>query len=186
MRFALFVFMLFLSAAGFAQQVDAVLSQARTQKGPLLDTLKELVSIESGSRDLEGLERIAQLIAERLKSLGGEVELVEPADVYKMEDTPQRIGRMVRGTFKGSGAKRTIALKVYGKASHGGAAMAKHAQAIYKELRQELLADALAEGGGTDAAFAALKTKNAVVERFGLRGFGAHSTDDEYARDRVR
>jgi acetylornithine deacetylase/succinyl-diaminopimelate desuccinylase-like protein len=180
MRFALFVFMLFLSAAGFAQQVDAVLSQARTQKGPLLDTLKELVSIESGSRDLEGLERIAQLIAERLKSLGGEVELVEPADVYKMEDTPQRIGRMVRGTFKGSGAKRTIALKVYGKASHGGAAMAKHAQAIYKELRQELLADALAEGGGTDAAFAALKTKNAVVERFGLRGFGAHSTDDEY------
>jgi glutamate carboxypeptidase len=64
--------------------------------------------------------------------------------------------------------------------------MAKHAQAIYKELRQELLADALAEGGGTDAAFAALKTKNAVVERFGLRGFGAHSTDDEYARDRVR
>jgi glutamate carboxypeptidase len=40
--------------------------------------------------------------------------------------------------------------------------------------------DAVAEGGGTDAAFAALKTKNAVLERFGLRGFGAHSTDDEY------
>ncbi|MGH8668488.1 MAG: M20 family peptidase, partial [Burkholderiales bacterium] len=37
-----------------------------------------------------------------------------------------------------------------------------------------------AEGGGTDAAFAALNTKNAVVERFGLRGFGAHSTNDEY------
>ena len=35
-------------------------------------------------------------------------------------------------------------------------------------------------GGGTDAAFAALKTKAPVVERFGLQGFGAHSTDAEY------
>jgi glutamate carboxypeptidase len=66
------------------------------------------------------------------------------------------------------------------EASPASAAMAKHAQAIYKELGKELVADAVAEGGGTDAAFAALKTKNAVVERFGLRGFGAHSTDDEY------
>jgi glutamate carboxypeptidase len=36
------------------------------------------------------------------------------------------------------------------------------------------------EGGGTDAAFAALSTKGPVIERFGLQGFGAHSTDDEY------
>ncbi len=108
MRFALFAFMLFFPAAGFAQQVDAVLSQARTQKAALLDTLKELVSIESGSRDLEGLERLAQLIAGRLKQLGGEVELVEPAEVYKMEDTPERVGRMVRATFRGNGAKRIL------------------------------------------------------------------------------
>jgi glutamate carboxypeptidase len=44
----------------------------------------------------------------------------------------------------------------------------------------DLVVDAVAEGGGTDAAFAALKTKNAVLERFGLRGFGAHSNSDEY------
>src|SRR3954471_1049338 len=392
-RYAASVALLFFLTPVTAQPVDAILSQARTQKGPLLDTLKELVSIESGSRDLEGLERLAQLIAGRLKQLGGEVELVDPAEVYKMEDTPERIGRMVRGTFKGSGAKRilliahmdtvypkgllekqpfrvdgdrayglgiaddkqgiavilhtvamlkaldfrdygtltvlinadeelsspgsralltrlgaehdatlsfeasrvesdkialatagiaSVALKVYGKASHAGsapqlgvnalyelshqilqtrelsnpvtglkmnwtmsragmsrnvipptaeamadvrvlraadydgieqavaqrirnqlvpearvemiferrrppleasaasAAMAKPAQAIYKELGKDLVADSVAEGGGTDAAFAALKTKNAVVERFGLRGFGAHSTDDEY------
>jgi glutamate carboxypeptidase len=36
------------------------------------------------------------------------------------------------------------------------------------------------EGGGTDAAFAALQTKAAVVERFGLQGFGGHSADNEY------
>jgi glutamate carboxypeptidase len=59
-------------------------------------------------------------------------------------------------------------------------AMAAHAKAIYKELGKDLVVDAVAEGGGTDAAFAALQTKNAVVERFGLRGFGAHSTNAEY------
>jgi len=64
--------------------------------------------------------------------------------------------------------------------SDAGQALGTHAQAIYRELGKELVVDAKAEGGGTDAAFAALQTKNAVIERFGLQGFGAHSTDDEY------
>jgi glutamate carboxypeptidase len=393
MRIALFLLLLVFTASASAQPVDSVLAQARAQKAPLLDTLRDLVSIESGSRDFEGLEKIGSLIAERLKSLGGQVERLEPSEVYKMEDTPERIGRMVRATFAGHGKKRilliahmdtvyprgllarqpwrlegdrayglgiaddkqgiavivhtvamlrtlgfrdygtltvlinadeelsspgsrallsrtgaehdatlsfeasrvesdkialatagiaSVNLKVYGKASHAGSAphlgvnalyelshqilqtrdlsnpatglkmnwtvsragmsrnvippaaeavadvrvlqvadydrieeavrsrirnqlipeakvemsferrrppleasaasvaLAKHAQAVYRELGMELVADAVAEGGGTDAAFAALKTKNAVVERFGLRGFGAHSTDDEY------
>jgi glutamate carboxypeptidase len=393
MRFALFLSILILPFLASAQPVEPVLAQARAQSGPLLGTLKELVSIESGSRDSEGLERIANVIAAHLKKLGGAVELVEASDVYKMEDTPERIGRMVRATFKGSGAKRilliahmdtvyprgllekqpfrvdgdrayglgiaddkqgiavivhtlamlraldfrdygtltvlvnadeelsspgsrslltrlgaehdatlsfessrvesdkialatagiaSVTLKVYGKASHAGSApqlgvnalyelshqilqtkdlsnpatglkmnwtmsragmsrnvippaaeatadvrvlriadydgieqavrqrikqqlvpqakvemiferrrppleaspasvaMARHSQAIYKELGMDLVVDAVAEGGGTDAAFAALKTRNAVLERFGLRGFGSHSTDDEY------
>ena len=40
----------------------------------------------------------------------------------------------------------------------------------------------MATGGGTDAAFAALKTKAPVVEGFGLQGFGAHSNDAEYVQ----
>ena len=59
-------------------------------------------------------------------------------------------------------------------------ALAKHAQRVYAELGKELVIGDVAEGGGTDAAFAALKTKAAVIERFGLRGFGAHSSDAEY------
>jgi glutamate carboxypeptidase len=55
-----------------------------------------------------------------------------------------------------------------------------HAQRIYKELGKDLTVDPQPEGGGTDAAFAALETKAPVVERFGLQGFGAHSTDAEY------
>ena len=385
--------LLTLASGAFGQADQAVLTQARANKAPLLDTLKDLVSIESNSRDFEGLGKLAELIAGRLKKLGAEIELLEPTDVYKMEDTPERLGRIVRGTFKGTGTKKimliahmdtvyprgmlakqpfrvdgdrayglgiaddkqgvalilhtvamlqaigfreygtltvlingdeeisspgsratltrlgaehdvtmsfegsridsdklalatagiaSVALRVQGKASHAGGAphlgvnalyelshqilqtrdlsepstgvkmnwtvaragmnrnvippaaeavadvrvlrvqdydrieaavrerikkqllpeakveltferrrppleaspaahaLAKHAQGIYKELGMDLVVDAVAEGGGTDAAFAALKTQNAVLERFGLRGFGAHSTDDEY------
>jgi glutamate carboxypeptidase len=60
------------------------------------------------------------------------------------------------------------------------AALAKHAQKIYSELGRQLVIGDVAEGGGTDAAFAALRTKAPVLERFGLQGFGAHSSDSEY------
>jgi len=48
------------------------------------------------------------------------------------------------------------------------------------ELGRKLAVDTVAEGGGTDAAFASLNTKAPVIERFGLQGFGAHSNDAEY------
>ena len=379
----------------FAAPDARIASLAAKEKPALLETLKELVSIESGSRDLEGLEKISELIAAKFKAMGGEVELVDTsAEAYRMEDTPEKIGRAVRATFKGTGKKKimliahmdtvytvgmldkqpfrvegdkayglgiaddkqgvavithlvsmlqalkfkdygtltvlingdeeisspgsralltklggehdavlsfegasikddklslatagiaSVTLNVAGKASHAGSApelgvnalyelshqilqmrdlsdpstglkmnwtisksgtnrnvipasatagadvrvlkvadydrieqqvnervkkqlvpdakvelkferrrppleatdasraLAKHAQAIYKdELGRPLGADDKAAGGGTDAAFAALKTKAPVIERFGLQGFGAHSADAEY------
>jgi glutamate carboxypeptidase len=56
----------------------------------------------------------------------------------------------------------------------------QHAQRIYRELGKDLMVSNVVEGGGTDAAFAALKAKGPVVERFGLQGFGAHSNDAEF------
>ena len=47
-------------------------------------------------------------------------------------------------------------------------------------MAKTLVVDDVAEGGGTDAAFAALNTKAPVIERFGLQGYGAHSADAEY------
>ena len=92
-----------------AQPVEAVLAQARKEKPALIETMKELVLIESGSRDIEGLDKISALIAERLRALGGKVEFVSPgAEVYKMEDTPPKIGRMVHARFEGSGAKKIL------------------------------------------------------------------------------
>lgn len=379
----------------FAAKDAQVLAEAAKQKPVLLETLKEYVSIESGSRDLEGLDKLANLIAGKMRALGGKVELIEPTGdaVYRMEDTPEKVGKVVRATFTGTGSKKimliahmdtvylrgmlekqpfrvegdkawglgiaddkqgvavithvvallkaldfkeygtltvlinadeeisspgsrsyitrlgsehdavlsfegasikddklslatagiaSVTLNVTGKASHAGSApeagvnalyelshqvlqmrdlsdpstglkmnwtiakagtnrnvipasasaaadvrvlkvsdydriekqlqervrkqlvpdakvelkferrrppleanaasraMAAHAQGIYKELDRPLGADAVAAGGGTDAAFAALQAKGAVVERFGLQGFGAHSADAEY------
>ncbi len=375
--------------------LEPVLAQAAKEKVPLLDTLKDLVSIESGSGDREGLDKLADLIAGRLRALGGKVEMIEaaPVDIYRMVDTPKQIGKIVLARFTGTGTRKmlliahmdtvylrgmlaqqpfridgqrayglgiaddkqgvavilhtlailkamnfrdyglvtvlinadeersspgsrnlltklggehdavfscessrvesdrlslttagiaAVVLNVQGKASHAGsapengrnalyelahqvlqtrdlsdpatglkmnwtvasagtnrnvipaiasatadvrvlrvadydgieqkvrerikqqlipdtriemtferrrppleltpasAALAKHAQRIYAELGKELTVSALAEGGGTDAAFAALNTKAAVIERFGLRGFGSHSNDAEY------
>src|SRR5690349_9196022 len=96
--------------AAAAQPVEPVMAQAKKEKQPLLDTLKEIVSIETGSKDRENLDKLADIIAARLKALGASVEMIEPgADVYKMHDTPDKIGKMVRGTFKGTG-KAKIAL----------------------------------------------------------------------------
>ena len=103
-----------LGAAAFAAQAQAlepVLAQAKQHKAPLLETLKELCNIESGSRDLEGLDKVANLIAGRLKALGGEVQLVDVSnDIYRMQDTPEKVGRVVRATFKGRGTKNIMML----------------------------------------------------------------------------
>jgi glutamate carboxypeptidase len=383
------------AAPAAAAPIEPVRALAAKEKAPFIDTLKDLVSIKSGSGDREGLDKISDLIAERLKALGGAVEFIEPdpADTYRMADSPKQIGRMVRARFAGTGTKKilliahmdtvylrgmlakqpfrvdgnrayglgiaddkngvavilhTVAmlqemnfrdygaltvlinadeevsspgsramltrlgsehdvtfscegtllesdqlslttagiaavnLTVKGRASHAGAApeqgrnalyelahqvlqtrdlsepeiglkmnwtiaragtnrnvipadasamadvrvlrvadydgieqkvrerikkkliedttvemtferrrpplevtpasraLAAHAQGIYAEIGNRLIVRDVAEGGGTDAAFAALQTKTAVIERFGLRGFGSHSNDAEY------
>jgi len=59
-------------------------------------------------------------------------------------------------------------------------ALSDHAKSIYAEIGRELIVNDQAEGGGTDAAFAALETDAPVIERFGLQGFGAHTSNAEY------
>jgi glutamate carboxypeptidase len=99
------------SGLAAAQPLEPVLSLAKKERPALLDTLKDLVSIETGSRDLEGLDRAAELIAARLRALAGKVELVDPsADAYRMEDTPARIGKIVHARFEGKGTKKILLL----------------------------------------------------------------------------
>lgn len=88
---------------------EPIFGVVEKEQTPFLGTLKELVSIESGSRDREGLDKISLLISNKLKALGGNVEFIEPgANIYRMHDTPDRPGRMVKAEFKGSGSKKVL------------------------------------------------------------------------------
>jgi glutamate carboxypeptidase len=66
------------------------------------------------------------------------------------------------------------------QATDAARALAAHAQTVYAEMGKKLVVRDRPTGGGTDAAFASLKTKAPVIEGFGLRGFGSHSTNAEY------
>ena len=56
--------------AALPQAVQAVQARATAQLQPVLETLKSLVAVESGSRDLDGLGQLAGLVAARLKAAG--------------------------------------------------------------------------------------------------------------------
>src|SRR5262245_14838476 len=90
------------------QAVEPVLARVKQERGAFVDTLRELVSIESGSRDIDGLNRIADVIANRLRSLGGSVEFVAPGSDARFEETPPQIGRMVLARFKGTGTRNIL------------------------------------------------------------------------------
>jgi glutamate carboxypeptidase len=102
------VTMAFAASPSLAEPVTAIQDLAKQEQQPLLDTLRDLVSIESGSKDLEGLAKIADLIAGRLKQLGGKVELIQPAGIYRMDDTPEKVGAMVKAEFQGTGKAKIM------------------------------------------------------------------------------
>jgi glutamate carboxypeptidase len=99
------------AANAHAAANEAVLSHAQQAQPAMLKTMQELAEIESGSADREGLDRIAETISARLRALGGKVELIEAGpEVYRMFDTPEKLGRMVRATFTGTGKRRILLL----------------------------------------------------------------------------
>ncbi|MFS8978095.1 M20/M25/M40 family metallo-hydrolase [Cupriavidus necator] len=107
---SLFIACATLAGTAAAAPVEPVHQLAQQEKPALIATLKDLVSIESGSKDIEGLDRIGTLIRDRLAALGAtDAKLIEPAEIYRMEDTPKQVGKMVMAQFKGSG-KRNIML----------------------------------------------------------------------------
>jgi glutamate carboxypeptidase len=106
------ILVLVLAPALVGAQVDATLrARVQQEKQPLLDTLRDLVSIESGSSDVEGLARIGALIAGRLRALGGEVEMVPPAaNMPRFSSTPPALGDTIVARFRGRGTRRVLLL----------------------------------------------------------------------------
>jgi len=104
LRRAVVGFLMLAAAPVLAAPQRPVLDAAEAEKPAFLETLKALVSVESGSRDPEGLATIATLIAERLKALGGETELLAP------DEAPgsRPLGKMALARFKGSGTRKIL------------------------------------------------------------------------------
>src|SRR5213593_26190 len=112
MRILIFILAVALAAAVQAAPQEPVWALAQKEKPAVIETLRELVDIESGSHDKEGLDRLAVRLGERLAALGAKVEFYEPgaADTYRLFDTPKEIGKVVVGRFQGSGARRIMLL----------------------------------------------------------------------------
>ncbi|WP_218241823.1 M20/M25/M40 family metallo-hydrolase [Comamonas fluminis] len=96
-----------LGAAHAAPQ-SKLLELAKKEQQPYLDTLRDLVHIESGSKDVAGVKKIAEYIAAKLKAQGAKVEVITPTDIYRLDDTPEQVGPMVHAEFKGKGASRIM------------------------------------------------------------------------------
>jgi glutamate carboxypeptidase len=100
-----------LPSLAIAQTNDVVRARVRQERQPLLETLEALVSIESGSSDVEGMARIGALVGDRLRALGGVVEMVPPAaDMPRFLSTPQQLGDTVVARFRGRGTTRILLL----------------------------------------------------------------------------
>ncbi|MDY6451604.1 M20/M25/M40 family metallo-hydrolase [Acinetobacter faecalis] len=97
-----------MSTSIFAISNDDVKSEVQAQQPIYLNTLKDLVNIESGSKDLDGLNKIASLIAERLKQTGAEVSVNQLTDIYRMDDTPEKVGPVVKAVVKGTGTSKIM------------------------------------------------------------------------------
>ncbi|HEY9063794.1 MAG TPA: glutamate carboxypeptidase, partial [Burkholderiaceae bacterium] len=94
-----------LAATGASAAPDTKLLDAATKAQPaVIDTLKSLVLIETGSADVDGLAKMATLLDDRLKALGFKTE--------RRKATAGAGADIVIGTLKGTG-KRHIMLQAH-------------------------------------------------------------------------
>ena len=88
------------------QQVQAKVAEHVPQ---VLASLKDLVGIESGSRDLEGLDKLSGLIAQRLQTAGMTVQVLPTqAPGFHPQLKGAKLGSMVYGTRSGTGKRKVL------------------------------------------------------------------------------
>jgi glutamate carboxypeptidase len=102
------ILLCFTFITGYAAPVTRIYDLAQQEKSGMIHTMRDLVNIESGSKDLKGLAKIAGLIHERLEQLGGKTEFITPTEMVPMSNTPDQVGAMVRATFKGTGKSKIM------------------------------------------------------------------------------
>lgn len=95
-----------LSTGAFAADIspEQLLKKAETEQTAYLETVKQLVDVDTGTGQAPGLKTISALLVERLKALGAEVSTT-PA-------TPSA-GDNIVGTIKGSGTRSFLLMVHY-------------------------------------------------------------------------
>jgi glutamate carboxypeptidase len=92
-----------LACSFLARAADpALLNAAKAAEPAVIQTLKDLVGIESGSANVAGLNRMADYVERRLKAAGGNVE--------RLKATANPGGPIVKATFTGTGKKKILLL----------------------------------------------------------------------------
>lgn len=94
----------FACTGAIASPAQDLLEKAKAEQSSYLDTLKTLVSVDTGTGTQQGLTDIGALLVKRLEALG--------ATVQTSAATPS-VGNNIVGTFKGSGSKRFMLMVHY-------------------------------------------------------------------------
>ncbi len=100
-RAALFAVLLVIASHGArAAGADAaILAAAQAQQPALIESLKDMVLIESGSSNAEGLAKMADYAEARLKALGASSERITAT---------RGPGTLVKGSFTGTGTRKLM------------------------------------------------------------------------------
>ncbi len=109
-------FLLAPGAFAAAPPAAELLRQAEAERPAYLDTLRQLVAVDSGTGQAEGLGQLSALLAERLQALGAQVRSA-PA-------TPSAGNNLV-ATFDGTGSKRFLLMIHYDTVFAAGSAAAR-------------------------------------------------------------
>jgi glutamate carboxypeptidase len=88
------------SSSVFAAPDEKLRTAAEAAKPALIDTLRDMVMIESGSADVEGLAKMADFTEARLKALGAKTE--------RRKATRGAGADIVIGTFDGTGSRKLM------------------------------------------------------------------------------
>lgn len=94
------LFLLGGSATAYAAADEKLKAAAEQEKAPLIETLHDMVMIESGSGDVEGLKKMADFTEARLKALGAATE--------RRKTTAGAGADMVISTFEGTGTRKLM------------------------------------------------------------------------------
>lgn len=145
------------TSACLAQAAEVkLLTAARAQEPAVIESLRQMVAIESGTTDPAGLARMADYAETRLKALGASTERVRQSDGK---------GEMIKGTFSGSGKRNFLLIAHLGTVYQPGILK----EQPYKQDGNKLFGPGIADAKG---GVAVILHSLALLQQAGWSDYG--------------